>query len=102
MRKTKWNLSVPFALGIACFVAAASWGMPQGRPPSAKGEERLIRQVRHELVMLPYYSVFDNLSYRVNGYTVELMGQVTRPALKSDAEGVVKRMEGVEKIVNNI
>lgn len=64
--------------------------------------DRLTRQVRHELVMLPYYGVFDNLSYRVDGNTVTLMGQVTRPTLKSDAENVVKDIEGVERVVNNI
>jgi hyperosmotically inducible protein len=69
---------------------------------SRRGQDRLIRQVRHELVMLPYYGVFDNLSYRVDGSTVTLMGQVTRPTLKSDAENVVKDVEGVERVVNNI
>ena len=67
-----------------------------------RGQERLVKEVRHELVMLPYYNVFDNLSYRVDGSTVTLMGQVTRPTLKSDAERVVKGIEGVEKVVNRI
>jgi hyperosmotically inducible protein len=61
-----------------------------------------MREVRHELVMLPYYGVFDNLAYRVDGTTVTLVGQVTRPTLKSDAENVVKDIEGVEKVVNQI
>ena len=52
--------------------------------------------------MLPYYGVFDNLSYKVEGYTVTLMGQVTRPTLKSSAEKVVKDIEGVEGVVNQI
>jgi hyperosmotically inducible protein len=53
--------------------------------------------------MLPYYGVFDNLSYKVDpDGTVTLLGQVARPTLKSDAENVVKRIEGVEKVVNNI
>jgi hyperosmotically inducible protein len=52
--------------------------------------------------MLPYYSVFDNLSFRVDGNNVVLMGQVTRPTLKSDAENVVKRIEGVERVQNEI
>ena len=52
--------------------------------------------------MLPYFSVFDNLSYKVDGYNVILMGQVTRPTLKSDAENVVKRIEGVEHVDNQI
>lgn len=69
---------------------------------SDKARNSLIREVRHELVMLPYYGVFDNLSFQVNGYTVTLIGQVTRPTLKSEAENVVKGIEGVEKVVNEI
>jgi hyperosmotically inducible protein len=70
---------------------------------SQKGIDRIVREVRHELVMLPFYGVFDNLSYKVDpDGTVTLLGQVSRPTLKSDAENVVKRIEGVEKVVNNI
>jgi hyperosmotically inducible periplasmic protein len=72
------------------------------QPESNKGEARIVKEVRHELVTLPYYSVFDNLAYRVNGYTVTLEGQVTQPTLKSDAEKAVKKIEGVEQVVNNI
>jgi len=64
--------------------------------------DRISREVRHELVMLPYYGVFDDLGYRVDGNTVTLFGDVTRPTLKSDAENVVKRIEGVDRVVNNI
>lgn len=70
--------------------------------PSGRGYARLEREVRHELVMLPYYGVFDNLAFRVDGNTVILLGQVTRPTLKSDAEGAVRSIEGVERVVNNI
>lgn len=66
------------------------------------GQARLLKEVRHELVMLPYYNVFDNLSYRVDGSRVTLMGQVTRPTLKSDAGNVVKRLEGVTQVDNQI
>ncbi|MGH9658942.1 MAG: BON domain-containing protein [Bryobacteraceae bacterium] len=69
---------------------------------SKKGTERLIRDVRKELVTLPFYEVFDNLTFRVDGYKITLMGQVTRPTLKTDAERVVKRIEGVEEVVNQI
>jgi hyperosmotically inducible protein len=62
----------------------------------------LEREVRHELLMLPYYSVFDNLAFRVNGGTVILTGEVTRPTLKDNAERVVKRIEGVERVDNQI
>jgi hyperosmotically inducible periplasmic protein len=70
---------------------------------SQKGVDRIVKEVRHELVMLPYYGVFDNLSYKVDpDGTVTLLGQVARPTLKSDAENAVKRIEGVDKVVNNI
>lgn len=69
---------------------------------AARTQEHIAKEVRHELVMLPYFSVFDNLSYKVEGDTVTLMGQVTRPTLKSDAGNVVKRIEGVEKVDNQI
>jgi hyperosmotically inducible protein len=69
---------------------------------SQMGEERIQREVRHQLVMLPYYGIFDNLAFDVSGSTVSLYGQVTRPTLKSDAENVVKRIEGVERVTNNI
>jgi len=54
------------------------------------------------LVTLPFYGVFDNMAYRVDGSTVTLMGQVTRPMLKSDAGNVVKGIEGVDKVDNQI
>jgi hyperosmotically inducible protein len=60
------------------------------------------KEVRHELVMLPYLDVFDNLSFSVDEGTVTLTGQVTRPTLKGDAERAVKRIEGVEKVDNQI
>lgn len=62
----------------------------------------LERQVRHELLMLPYYGIFDNLEYRVEGDRVVLSGEVTWPTLKSDAEKAVKRIEGVEGVTNDI
>jgi BON domain len=68
----------------------------------AQLRQRLEREVRHELVMLPYYDVFDNLTFRVDGSHVILSGQVVRPTLKSSAENVVKGIEGVEKVTNNI
>ena len=72
------------------------------RPVSERGQERLLREVRHELVLLPFYGVFDNLAFRVEGEKVTLLGQVTRPVLKSDAEKAVKGIEGVTQVVNQI
>ena len=82
-------------LALATFAAVAP-------AQSDKTRNNLIREVRHELVMLPYYGVFDDLGYRVDGYTVTLTGFVRLPTLKSDAENVVKGIEGVEKVVNQI
>jgi hyperosmotically inducible protein len=65
-------------------------------------QDKIIKEVRHELVMLPYYGVFDNLAYRVDGTKVTLFGQVTKPTLKSDAERAVKKVEGVENVDNEI
>jgi hyperosmotically inducible protein len=67
-----------------------------------RSQVRLERDVRHQLVMLPYYGVFDNLAFKVDGYNVTLFGQVSRPTLRSDAERVVRRIEGVERVTNNI
>lgn len=68
----------------------------------AQSRDRITREVRHELATLPYYGVFDDLSYRVDGSTVTLMGEVTRPTLKSEAERAVKDIEGVTRVVNNV
>ena len=70
--------------------------------PTAKAQERIIREVRHELLMLPYFSVFDYIAFKVDGYNVTLLGQVVRPTLRSDAENAVKHIEGVEKVDNQI
>ena len=90
-----------FALVVAAAGSAFSY-QAADRASSDRTAQRLNREVRHELVMPPYYGVFDNLAYRVDGSTVTLEGQVSRPTLKSDAEKVVKDIEGVERVVNNI
>lgn len=65
-------------------------------------EERLTQQVRHELVSLPWLSVFDNLSYSVNGSEVTLYGQTANPTLKIDANSAAKHVEGVTRVIDNI
>ena len=66
------------------------------------GEARMVQEIRHQLVMLPYYTVFDDLGFRVQGSTVTLVGAVTNPVLKSDAGNVVKGIEGVAQVNNEI
>ncbi len=90
-------------LMIAGLFLAATLGAAQDRGmPSAKSQERIIREVRHELLMLPYFGVFDNISFKVDGGLVTLMGQAVRPSLKSDAENAVKHIEGVDRVDNQI
>lgn len=97
MKKPILFLIAPLVL-IVCMNAQANRDTM-----SPKSTDRIVKEVRHELVLLPYYGVFDNLSYKVDpDGTVTLLGQVARPTLKSDAEKVVKKIEGVEKVVNNI
>ena len=85
--------------GMPMIPHARAYKLQQNEP---KSRQNLIQEVRHQLVLLPYYSVFDNLAFKVEGDTVILEGQVVRPTLKSDAENVVKRIEGIGRVVNNI
>jgi hyperosmotically inducible periplasmic protein len=88
---------------VVILLSFATLGLAQDRnQPSAKSQERITREVRHELLMLPWFGVFDSIAYKVDGSTVTLLGQVVRPSLKSDAENAVKRIEGVEKVDNQI
>jgi hyperosmotically inducible protein len=87
---------------LALLVATSVFSAYAQREVPAQAVERIQREVRHEILMLPYYNVFDNITYTVSGYDVTLTGQVTQPVLKRDAENVVKRIEGVEKVVNQI
>src|ERR1041385_9394067 len=92
------RISLLAVLGVSLTLSSFA----QNNQASPKSQERLQKEVRHELVMLPLLGVFDNLAYRVDGYNVTLMGQVTRPTLNTDAERVVKRIEGVETVNNQI
>ncbi len=83
---------------------AGSQAMQADNARSPQVEERIVREVRHELLMLPYYGVFDDLEYRVDGHTVTLQGFLTseHSITKEEAEKAVKKIEGVDKVVNNI
>jgi hypothetical protein len=89
------------AVAIAFALSGGAWARAR-QMPSERGRQRLEREVRHALVTLPFYGVFDNLTFTVDGYAVTLLAQVTRPTLKSSAEKEVKRIEGVERVVNRI
>ena len=100
-RQTKFVRLATLAIVLGMSAVAARAAEEQ-HPAPARAVERIEKAVRKELVMLPFYGVFDNFTYKVDGYHVTLMGQVTRPTLKSDAEAAVKGIEGVEKVINNI
>jgi len=88
---------------VFILLSLATLGLTQDRDqPSAKSQDRITREVRHELLMLPYFGVFDYIAFKVEGSTVTLLGQVVRPSLKSDAENALKHIEGVEKVDNQI
>jgi hyperosmotically inducible protein len=106
MRKEFGALFVSLVLVAPIVAAPRSAGAfsPRDKKQRSEGKyrARLEKEVRHQLVMLPWYSVFDNLAFQVEGDKVTLIGQVTRPTLKSDAEAAVKSIEGVASVVNNI
>jgi len=90
------------AMLFASLLALAALGTAQDSQTSAKSQDRIIKEVRHELLMLPYFGVFDYIAFKVDGTTVTLLGQVVRPTLKSDSENAVKHIEGVDRVVNQI
>ena len=98
--RAKSLVSLGTLLSLLCLSAAAQ--DTQRSQPSAKSEDRIIREVRHELLMLPYFGVYDYIAFKVDGATVTLIGQAVRPTLRSDAENAIKRIEGVEKVDNQI
>lgn len=97
--KNRYSIS---RLVISVFATLLLAVMPAIANAQVATNPQLAKKVRHELVMLPYYGVFDNLAYSINGGTVTLYGQVVRPSTRSDAAGRVKRIAGVTRVVNNI
>jgi hyperosmotically inducible periplasmic protein len=101
--KTKKNSISQFAIGVfATLLLAVAPAVIRAQDIRGASNPQLERRVRHELVTLPYYGVFDNLAYSVNGGTVTLYGDVVRSSTRSDAAGRVKRLAGVTRVVNNI
>lgn len=95
MRFTRLISAVAVAGGLIATSATANQTYP-------RIDDRVSRSVFHELVTLPYYGVFDQLGFEMDQGTVTLRGQVRRPTLKRDAEAAVKRVRGVEQVVNEI
>ena len=88
---------------VILFLSIVVAGMAQtNKKFSAKAQERITKEVRHQILMLPDFGTFDNIAFKLNGYDVILVGQVVQPTLKSDAEKVVKKIEGVEHVDNGL
>jgi hyperosmotically inducible protein len=103
IRKNAWKLA-PILLALALATGtigtySANAATTQDQPSDQQG---LGNRVRHALVMLPWFGVFDNLEYTINGTEVVLSGQVVQPITKYDAEKSVKRVAGVTRVVDNI
>lgn len=90
---------VVISLAAATSIAIAA---PTTSSSRSASDAQAQNKVRKELVTLPYYGVFDNLAYQVDGNTVTLYGQVVRPITRKDAERRVARIEGVDRVINNI
>ena len=96
------SVVVAFALVGTAIPAAAKTSQQALARNSGNYEAWLSNQVRHALVTLPYYSVFDNLEYKIDGNNVTLLGQVLFPNNKEDVAKAVKRIEGVQSVNNQI
>ena len=96
-----------WCVGALClFISFPAWSQAaknnQSSAADQRMQDRISQEVRHELVMLPQLTIFDNLSYKVDGSTVTLMGDVRNAVLKDEAQHAVKKIEGVENVNNQI
>jgi hyperosmotically inducible periplasmic protein len=94
------TLHLPVAIALL-MGAAIAFSQPQ-RTYSPKAQSRITKEIQHNILMLPDFGVFDNIAFELKGYDVILLGQVSNPSLKSEAEHAVKRIEGVEHVENRI
>jgi hyperosmotically inducible periplasmic protein len=89
-------------VAIIAIAASAVFAAPAKSVENALSHEQIVKKVRKELVTLPWYGVFDNLAYKVEGDTVTLYGQVVRPTTRTDAARRVAQIAGVERVINQI
>lgn len=89
-------------LAVTVFISITLALSSAQKKPPANFTKRVQKEVTHQILMLPYYGVFDAIGFKVDGYNVTLFGHVATASLKSDAEHAIKKIEGVEKIDNRI
>jgi hyperosmotically inducible protein len=100
MRRIKNKIVAIMAMLV--LAASVSLAAPVGSGDQPYNYEQIVKKVRKELVTLPYYGIWDNLAYKVDGPVVTLYGQVVRPSTRQDAERRVAKIAGVEQVINNI
>lgn len=96
------NRLIAIALFVVMATSAAVAATPPAQTRRGLDRQQILKRVRKELVTLPYYGVFDNLAYQIEGRTITLYGQVVRPSTRTDAGRRVAKIAGVERVVNNI
>ncbi|MBM3793502.1 MAG: BON domain-containing protein [Acidobacteria bacterium] len=96
------NLMTTTTLALTGALMVAAPGFATTPAEMAASDAALAKRVRHEVVMLPFITAFDNFSLYVENGKVTLLGHTIRPTLRSSAENVVKRLEGVTSVDNRI
>ena len=96
------NVFVLLALSAGLLAAQETAQAPASNTWSQDEIVRIAKEVRKQILMLPQYGVFDDIHFGIKGKTVILEGSASRPTLKSSAENVVKRIEGVQVVDNRI
>jgi hyperosmotically inducible periplasmic protein len=97
-----WDAKAPFSQGASGPTPGAVQHSSTQTSTQEKSTSPVEREIHHQLLLLPYYSVFDNLEFSLSGSKVILVGQVVRPTLKANAEAAVKSVEGVVTVDNRI
>jgi hyperosmotically inducible protein len=89
-------------LTIAALAVATSFASGKNVPIGPRTDADIAKAVRHEVLMYPQYSLWDDVSFRVNNGNVELSGDVNQPYKKDDLGRLAKNVAGVESVTNNI
>ena len=89
-------------IALLLLLPLLAWTQTASDSPVDRNRERIVKSVRKEILRLPFYGPFDWITFQMEGTTVTLNGATPRPTIKSDSERIVKKIEGVEKVVNSI
>jgi hyperosmotically inducible protein len=82
--------------------AVLALGIASAKTPVALDDNGIANQTRHEILMYPHYTIWDNITYRVQNGNVELNGEVSQPYKKTDLTRIVQRIPGVVSVINNL